>query len=151
RARARSFATGAVPRARPARPRRPRPTPRAPTRCASSRLCAGTARRSTPCTGSARARGRFQEWTLVPSPHPAVLPQELFRGRRPPRASGVVRERGPVAPPGRDDRVDERPLLLDLVRPREHPRVAEEAVEQQALVRLRDPGAEGAAVEEVHV
>ena len=55
---------------------------------------------------------------------------------RPPRARLVVREARPVALPRGDDRVDERPLLVDLVRAREERRVAEHAVEDQPLVRL---------------
>ena len=86
-----------------------------------------------------------------PPPRPPVPVEELVGARRPPRAGGVVRERRTVALPGRDDRVDEQPLLLDLVGAREQRRVAEHRVEDQPLVRLRHAGAERAAVEEVHV
>ena len=76
---------------------------------------------------------------------------ELVRGHRAPRPGRVVREGWPVALPGGDDRVHERPLLLDLVRAREQRLVAEHRVEDQPLVRLGQVGAEGAAVHEVHV
>ena len=71
--------------------------------------------------------------------------------RRAPAAGRVVREDRPVAFPGADDRVDELPLLVDLVLAREQRRVAEHRVEDQPLVGLREAVAERAAVEEVHV
>ncbi len=88
---------------------------------------------------------------LVAPPGAVVAVDQLVRRARPPGAALVVREARPVALPGADDRVDELPLLLDLVLAREQRRVAEHRVEDQPLVRLGQPGAEGAAVEEVHV
>src|SRR5215207_7460374 len=85
----------------------------------------------------------------MPPPGTPVAVQEVVRRRRPPRTCWVVRERGAVATPGGDDRVDQRPLLLDLIRAREQRLVAEHRVEDEPLVGLRQAGAERAAVEEV--
>ncbi len=63
---------------------------------------------------------------------------------------GIHRERRAVVPPRRLDRVDERPRGLDLVRAREECRVADHAVEQQALVGLRRLDQERGHVLEVH-
>jgi hypothetical protein len=49
-----------------------------------------------------------------------------------------------------DDRVDDSPALTDFVRPDEERGVAEEGVEDQALVGLRRFLAEGCVVGEVH-
>ena len=73
----------------------------------------------------------------MPAPGAAVAVKQLVPGRRPPGTRCVVREGRSLAVPGCDDRIDEAPLLLDLVRPCEQCRVAEHAVEDQALVRLR--------------
>src|SRR5205823_3631459 len=132
----------------------------APRRGASSPRCACSPPRRPPAPSAAPARclpprgGRPRRTTTAlsgPSPRPPVPVEELVGARRSPRACGVVRERRPVALPGGDDRVDEQPLLLDLVLAREQGRVAEHGVENEALVRLGHPGAERAAVEEVHV
>src|SRR5207237_27098 len=81
------------------------------------------------------------------SPRPAVPADELVGARRAPRARGIVRERWLVALPARHNRVDEEPLFLDLVGPRAQRLVAEHHLEDQALVRLRDPRPAVAAVE----
>src|SRR4029079_3666589 len=80
-------------------------------------------------SGALRASGCTT--ALVAPPRSAVAVHELVRGRRAPRAGGVVREGRPVALPGGHDRVHERPLLLDLVRAREERRVADHRVEDQ--------------------
>src|SRR5438477_668426 len=85
------------------------------------------------------------------APRAAVAVEELLGARRSPRAGGVVRERRPVALPRGHDRVHEEPLLLHLVRAREQRPVAQHRVEDEPLIRLRHPGSERAAVEEVHV
>src|SRR5580704_1691508 len=86
-----------------------------------------------------------------PPPGPPVALEQLLGRGRPPTAGRVVGEGGPVALPGGDDRVDERPLLLDLVGAGKQRRVPHHGVEDEALVGLRQPVPEGAAVEEVHV
>src|SRR5438552_2547393 len=67
----------------------------------------------------------------VAAPGAPVAVDQVVRARRPPGSRGVVREGGPVARPGGDYRVDEQPLLLDLVRAGEERRVADHAVEDQ--------------------
>ena len=67
-----------------------------------------------------------------------------------PRSSGSARGRADVAP-AVEDRGAEPPRRLDLVGAREERRVAEHAVEQQALVRLGRLHAERRPVQEVHV
>ena len=137
RGRAGSSATDAAPPAPPASrarrlPLRRRPgdvrhhaRPR-PLGVAAARA-AGRARCST-CGDDASAS--------VPPPASGRRGGSARRRSRPPAAGRVVREARPVALPGGDDRVDERPLLLDLVRAREERRVAEHRVEDQPLVRL---------------
>ena len=127
-------------------------TAAAPTRCASSRDvrrfgCASSAAVASRNRASSRSISAIE----TSSPRPArrvgisVCATTGRRGaaaRRPtaaprcrPRSSGTTAGRAAR----RDDRVDERPLLLDLVRAREERRVAEHRVEDQPLVRLRQP------------
>src|SRR5438874_11039305 len=94
------------------------------------------------------ARARCRGSTSVCPPRPPVPTEELVSGRRAPRARRIVRECGPVAHPSGDDRVDERPLLLDLVDAREEGGVAEHCIEDQPLVCFGEPGPERSAVEE---
>ena len=101
--------------------RRLPPSPPAPTRGASSRSCAVRRRARADSLVAqlrpARARSRRRSTpSLVAPPRAPVALDQLVGARRAPRARRVVRERRTVAPPRRDDRVDERPLLLDLVR-----------------------------------
>ena len=114
--------------------------------------------RAWPCVLLVRTEGvlawrSMSETTPIPPvapPGPPVAVDQIVRGRAPtcrPRSSGS----SAGALPARRDRVDERPLLVDLVRAREERRVAEHRVEDQPLVRLRAPGPERVAVEEVHV
>ena len=76
-------------------------------------------------------------------------------GRRPPRAprcrhrSSGSRAAGVVGP-GVEDRVHDRPRLLDLVGAGEQRRVAEQRVEDQRLVRVGRVDRERRAVREVH-
>ena len=72
----------------------------------------------------------------MPPPRAAVAVEQLVGERGPPAARRIVRERRPVTPPGADHRVDELPLLVDLVLPREEGRVAEHRVEDQPLGSL---------------
>ena len=128
----------------------------APRRGGSSCSCAARACPSAPLVrGAARASARSRrrrpssrQWRRQERPS-RWISSSATRG--PQRARLVVREARPVALPGADDRVDELPLLLDLVLAREQRRVAEHRVEDQPLVGLGQPGPEGAAVEEVHV
>src|SRR5436190_11989595 len=102
------------------------------------------------CAGRARAsvgnrRPQSLDRSMSP-PGPPIACQQLIRRRRAPGAGGIVRKRRPVARPCGDDRIDERPLLLDLVDPGEQGRIAEHRVEDQPLVRLGQSRAKGAAV-----
>src|SRR5205814_3482020 len=87
-----------------------------------------------------------------PAPSSAVAGQQLVRFRWSPGARLVVREvRRWTVGPGLDDRRDDAPRLLDLVRPREQRGVAEKCVENEGLVGIRRVDAERRAVREVHV
>src|SRR5204862_6543702 len=55
---------------------------------------------------------------------------------RSPTAGLVARERSVLLAPAREDRIDEGPLRLDLVGPREERRVAAHGIEDQSLVGL---------------
>src|SRR5207248_6301789 len=110
--------------------------------------CATTAPPAAPTSGNRRP-GSLER--SMPPPGPPVSAQQLVGGGWAPGAGRIVRERRPVARPRGDDRVDERPLLVDLVDAREERRVTEHRVKNQPLVRLGEPGAERPAVEEVHV
>ena len=88
------------------------------------------------------------QWRLQERPSRWSSSSEAAGPQVPGRVVGEVR---PVARPGGHDRVDDRPLLLHLVGAHEERRVAEQAVEDQPLVRLGQADAERAAVEEVHV
>src|SRR5262249_18482232 len=70
----------------------------------------------------------------VVAPRPTVAMKQVVGRGRPPCSGGVVREVRTVALPRRHHRVDELPLLLDLVRAREQRRVAEHRVEDEPLV-----------------
>src|SRR5207342_3909531 len=135
----------------PARPRPSPPTPGAPRRYGSSRWSAGRAHPSPDRSVARRAPARSRRSTLVPPPRASVPAHELLGGFRPPRSRLVVREHRPVSMPRLDDRVHQRPLLLDLVRSREQRRVSEQAVEDQPFIGFGDPGPERPAVKEVHV
>ena len=106
-----------------------------------SRQRASTSRRSTSSTTLNRHA----------PPRAAVAVEQLVGRARAPASGRVVGERRTVTLPRADDRVDELPLLVDLVLAGEERRVAEHRVEDQPLVRLGEALAEGAAVEEVHV
>ena len=124
RARARLAASG----------RRPAASPR--TRGAPSRRCARTRRgprSALTAASSAVRRARADR-----------------RPARAPRAGRVERRRLPLRGPAVEDGIDERPLLLDLVAPREERRLAAHRVEQEPLVGLGRVRAERRAVAEVH-
>ena len=131
--RAGSCATDAAPRGRRARAPRPRPLPAAPTRCASSRSCAsrravGLASRSAQLR---ELRARCPATTRASRINAAARSGRRGGAARRPPAAPTCRPRSSgsraVALPGGDDRVDERPLLLHLVRAREERRVTEHA------------------------
>src|SRR5207302_8188779 len=86
-----------------------------------------------------------------PAPGPAIALDERLGLGRSPRPRGVRRELGDALAPRGEDRVDERPLLLDLVATREERRVAAQRVEDERLVRIRRVEHERRAVDEVHV
>src|SRR4051794_14861667 len=86
-----------------------------------------------------------------PAPAPALAGQQVVRGLGAPGAGLVVGEVGhALLGPGLDDRVDDGPRLLHLVRAREERGVAQERVEDQRLVRVGAVDLEGGAIREVH-
>src|SRR5438270_9748349 len=84
------------------------------------------------------------------TPLPSVGFDEAVGFLRPPRAGVVPGDGYLVAGEGRQDGVDDGPCLLDLVAAYEQGGVADERVEQEALISLRRLFQEGSAVEEVH-
>src|SRR5581483_7268631 len=102
------------------------------------RITTGSRDRAAALTGGAR-RGRRGDHVvrLLGTPAPRLVVGQRVACRR------------ALAPAVEDGRA-EAPGLVDLVDAGEEGGVAEHAVEQQPLVRLRRLGEEGAAVEEVH-
>ena len=95
---------------------------------------------------------RSISWMVVSAACGAAVPVHELVGRgRPPCPRRMVGEVRAVALHGGDHRVDDRPLLLHLAARGEERRVAEQAVQDQPFVGLRQAYAEGAAVEKVHV
>src|SRR5438046_9876579 len=84
-----------------------------------------------------------------PAPATAVARDERIGLERPPRAGLVGGERRRRSAPCLEDRLEQRPRLLDPVAARVQRRVAVDGVEQQSLVRLGWLTAEDLAVLEV--
>src|SRR5438045_3984272 len=89
--------------------------------------------------------------TSWPPPGSTVPLDQRLCLRRSPRSRGVRRQLRRSLVPCGQDRIDECPLLLDLVTARKERGITAEGIEDERLVRVRRVEHERGAVNEVHV